>query len=510
MNDHDKLESLFILSVEKRETNEIADNATVQVEKSKSETIVLKSKWSILKETFLEFSKRTDLNAYGKIFDYENVWAKLIWFLILIGSLSLTAYVLSGNVLSYLEYGVVSEIGVVYETPTEFPAVTFCDYRPFTTATSPFSQTTLKLDPEEKVEYGKMTAANMSYNDRKKLGLNINQIFSLDWSKAPCIYNGENCSNYLHWYWSYDYGNCFQFNVGLNYTNGLIERQKSTRAGPDNALQLKIVPLINYNMDTQTLPSGMIVFVHNASMRPLKSDGVFIETGKKTFISVKRTFVSNSPFPYTDCQDLTTYSSPLYNFIINSKQYSKYRQQDCFNLCIQESIIEQCNCSYSGFDNPYYGSSNSSIQACINWSDYKCFTKQLNTFDPVECASQSCPLECESVEYDLSVSSLVEPSLDNGPWKRTFCHTFTDLCNVTIDYETFKSYMASFTVSYPTLSYTQLNTSPAMTFASLLATLGGSMGLIVSVSVFTIFELAELIVLIMHVLIFEDLNKIHS
>ena len=509
MNDHNPLESLFTLSVYKQESNEVSDKATGQVVKSESEKIVPKSKWSILKETFLEFSKRTDLNAYGKIFDYENVWAKLIWFLFLIGSVSLTAYVLSGNVLSYLEYGVVSEIGVVYETPTEFPAVTFCDYRPFTREVSPISETSQKLGPEEKVEYGKMTASNLSYSGRKNLGLNINQIFSLDWSKAPCIYNGESCTNDLHWYWSYDYGNCFQFNVGLNYTNGFIERKQSYRAGPDNALQLKIVPLINNNMDTQTLPSGMIVFVHNASLRPLKFDGVFIETGKKTFISVKRTFVSNSPFPYTDCQDLTSYSSPFYDFIINSNPYSKYRQQDCFNLCIQESIIEQCNCSYSGFDNPYYGS-NSSVQACINWNDYKCFTKQLNAFDPVECASKSCPLECESVEYVLSVSSLVEPSLDNGPWKRTFCNSFTDLCNGTIDYETFRSYMASFTVSYPTLSYTQLKTSPAMTFASLLANLGGSMGLIVSVSVFTIFELVELIALIMHVLISKDLNKIHG
>ena len=50
----------------------------------------------------------------------------------------------------------------------------------------------------------------------------------------------------------------------------------------------------------------------------------------------------------------------------------------------------------------------------------------------------------------------------------------------------------SFNVFYPSLSYTSFKTEPAMTFAGLLSNLGGSLGLIVSVSVFTLFEIVEL------------------
>ena len=269
----------------------------------------------------------------------------------------------------------------------------------------------------------------------------------------------------------------------------------------------------------------MVVFVHNASMRPLKTDRVFVESGKKTFISVKRTFVSNSPYPYTDCQDLTSYSSPLYDHIKSSKQYSTYRQQDCFNLCVQEAIIENCNCSFSGFDNPY--GENSTVRPCLTLNDYECYNKKFFEFDPTECASKSCPLECDSIEYDLSISSLIDPSYDfylkNFGYDK-FCCFYYWLCpnggyihskcscnsrcaasfNFTpISYNDFNRYFVKFSVFYPSLSFTQLKSTPSMTILDLLANLGGSMGFIVSVSFFTLFEIIELVVLMAHALFFK-------
>ncbi len=49
-----------------------------------------------------------------------------------------------------------------------------------------------------------------------------------------------------------------------------------------------------------------------------------------------------------------------------------------------------------------------------------------------------------------------------------------------------------------------------MTFAGLLANLGGSLGLIVSVSVFTVFEIVELFFLIMHVLFSKWTNTLQG
>jgi len=170
-----------------------------------------------LKETFVEFSYRTDVNAYGKIFTYENKFVKFLWLIVLLASLSLTALIMIDNVSIFFKYEVVSQIGVVYETPTEFPAVTFCDNTPFTKDPPPIQdKQPLDLFNLQFLYLMSASAPPPYFDDdkRKKLGLSIWQIQNSFW--PYCKFNNTDCSNDLHWYWSYDYGNCFQFNVGRN------------------------------------------------------------------------------------------------------------------------------------------------------------------------------------------------------------------------------------------------------------------------------------------------------
>ena len=93
----------------------------------------------------------------------------------------------------------------------------------------------------------------------------------------------------LHFYWSYDYGNCLQFNSGFNSKNQKIELVNVTRKGKDFGLLIGIIPLINLNSLITTSSIGGIVFVHDNKFEP--TEGVFLETGKKTFISVKTTIM---------------------------------------------------------------------------------------------------------------------------------------------------------------------------------------------------------------------------
>ena len=185
-----------------------------------------KEELNLLKETFISWSKRSDVNCYAKIFEYDNIFVKLFWLFILIASMSVTAWIVSWNVVAYLDYGVVSQIGDVYEIPTEFPAVTLCDNNPFTSSTgrslinqpSGTSQTQLI----NAIRLAEMKASDPSYGDanRKQLGLSITQV--------NCSYNSTDCKNDLHWYWHYSYGNCFQFNVGLNWTSNYINTKMAT------------------------------------------------------------------------------------------------------------------------------------------------------------------------------------------------------------------------------------------------------------------------------------------
>ena len=459
------------------------------------------AKIDILKQTFFEFSQRTNVDCYSKIFDYDHFFIKLIWIIIFLASLSFTSYLLTSNFIAYLTYGISTQIGSYYSIPADFPAVTFCDSNAFTTweAADLISQYYHGWESYNSIlVFAYMEASNPSYGDekRKKLGLSLDQI-------DKCTFNNLDCKNDLHWYWSYDYGNCYQFNTGLNWTDNEIEIRQTSVEGPIYGLQIHIFPFNNYNWYSRINDFGIVVFVHNSSLKPTSSDIVYLEPGKSSYIQVKRSYVSNFPAPYTSCNDLTTYSSPLYDFIVKSLNKT-YRQRDCFDLCIQQIIISKCNCSHSGFDNPY---ENSTSQPCLTLNEYDCYNKMISNFDPIPCESASCPLECERVEYDLYVSSLIQPTFERY-WGECNPNHWIQECqkNPSISYDEYRTLYVTFNVFYSSLSYTQIDVTPAMTIFDLLANIGGSMSLIISVSFFTIFEIAELVFLMVHALFLKKTN----
>ena len=158
---------------------------------------VIVRKLKILKDVFLEFSHRTDINCYGKIFIYNSYLIKFIWFLVLLCAISITGLILNSTVLSYFKYEVVSQIGVIYDKSPQFPAVTICDSNAFTSSVSQKLVGNLIGDGEwgPGLILASMITSDPFYGDsnRKNLGLNINMF-------EKCSYNNKDCLNELHWY----------------------------------------------------------------------------------------------------------------------------------------------------------------------------------------------------------------------------------------------------------------------------------------------------------------------
>jgi hypothetical protein len=323
-----------------------------------------------------------------------------------------------------------------------------------------------------------MNASNPSFGDeqRKQLGLNKNQI--------TCKFFNVDCKNDLHWIWSWFYGNCFQFNVGLNESNGYIGKKMTNVEGVFNGLSIKIGKFSSVNLTKIGVSSGlgMRVFIHNRKIQPRWSaDGVAVKPGELSMIEVKRTFVSNYPSPYSECTDLKSYSSLLYDFIKRSNR--TYRQKDCFDLCIQLETINKCGCFSPNFDNPL-----SDTRPCLTVDESDCYTRIYLNFDPANCTLDFCPLECQSIDYDLTVSSVITPTLNDFNLVKS---------SSSLSFEEYRTQSVSFYVYYSRLEYTLIEVSPSMTLASLIANLGGTMSLIVSVSFFTFVEIVELIILIL-------------
>jgi hypothetical protein len=450
------------------------------------------SKIDILKKTFIFWSKQIGINCYSKIFYYKNIFAKIFWILILLGSLSVTAWIMSWSIQDYLAYDVVSRIRIIYEKPAEFPAVTICDNNQFTTekgldlvnvfynsitCQNPlYSNLSRQLECSKTLAAGVVTDPLYRYEYTKHLGLNLNQI--------SCVYNNVNCTDDMRWLWQFDYGNCYQFNVDQNRTF------MANAEGIDYGLSMSISNFTNLKIKKLGTYEGlgMKVFVHNRTSRPRwYSEGVYVKPGEYSMISVRRKFVSHQPTPYSGCINLESYSSVFYDFIRKSNRI--YRQKDCFDLCIQNLAITQCGCYIKAYENPF--SNLSTIRECFDISDFECFYEEYFKFDSSKCAANYCPQECDTVEYELSVSSLLYPTLND----------YNSL-NMTISFEEWRTQFVNLIVYYPHLEYTFIHETPAMNLASLIASLGGTMGLIVSASFFTLVEICELFVLLLHGLIF--------
>jgi hypothetical protein len=453
-----------------------------------------KSNFSILKHTFLEWSAKVDINCCTKMFDYKgNYYVQCIWFVILLLSTGATFFLIAKSITDYLAYEVTSQIRIINEKPIQFPTVTFCDNNPFSSLKAEeFMQNisaTNNLTPNSFennwliFNLAKLKASSnyLSEEDRNKFGIQ---------TKPFCYFNSMNCLTKLHTYWSYEYGKCLKFNSGLNASGHRIDLENISRSGNEFGLLIGVIPFVNQNSLMTTSSIGGVVFVHESKFEP--TDGVFVESRKNTFISIKKTITKKYPSPYSDCINLDAYKSDLYDYITIT-QKKAYRQQDCFELCIQRQIIDKCQCYYTKYVDLGTG-----VRPCLNITDYTCGGNSYNNFNLDECQTNSCPLECDSTTFDLSLSSLEYPDEKTYELYKSL-YKYDDYYlkefNLTLTYELFKSNVAFITVYYPNLQYTEITESPKTTLYDLFTQIGGSLGMFVSFSVFTLFEFIEIAIL---------------
>ena len=59
-----------------------------------------------------------------------------------------------------------------------------------------------------------------------------------------------------------------------------------------------------------------------------------VKVGKETNIAIKRTYIYKYPAPYSKCDDLTLSKSVLYTYITHTLNQT-FRQQDCLDLCFR-------------------------------------------------------------------------------------------------------------------------------------------------------------------------------
>ena len=220
------------------------------------------------------------------------------------------------------------------------------------------------------------------------------------------------------------------------------------------------------------------LFIHNSSYLPLTDvDGISLSTGYETNVKVSQTFYKKLPAPYGECiedaQSILSFDSDLYRSSVSLT--STYSQKFCLQVCIQELIINMCGC----YDLYLPQTRNSNVSACdwnyLNLCVSKVYEFYMSSDSATRCLSD-CPVECESVDFNLDISYATFPTPFYAYLLDLYQTMHPELSSGrTLSYNSdiLKKSVMAVNVYYDDISFNIIEESPAMTQNQLIGNIGG-------------------------------------
>ena len=444
---------------------------------------------SLLKSRLTEWSLTSTFHCYPKIFQTKNVYAKILWTLFFLVFSCLTFMLVIKCLTDFLEFDVVSKIRINSQEASLFPTLTICWANPLTTQEAErlvyevdqlpreyYNSSNVsflleaRLHMDDLLNYAFGRAFFLDDTQKQKLSFSMEKVIQYcNFNKYPCNYSD------FTWEFNYKWGNCFKFNPNTS--------KECRVSGRTNGFELSLGPLVNANKYNTFHSTGLRLFIHNGSFLSTSAQEIFVKSGEQTSIALKKTLTHKASWPYSECVDLSDFHSDVYDYI--HALNSEYRQRDCLDLCLQSIIVESCQCFMTVL--PKFGNSPS----CSNLEQFNCsrqFFYRRHTEKIATMCNSKCPLECDYVTYEWSLSTLDYPS----------AQFFEDVLNKSnhtfgLSFEEFKKTHVLMNVFYPTLEHTDISEAAKISFIDLVSNMGGAFGIFLGFSIFSLIEIGEII-----------------
>ena len=167
---------------------------------------------------------------------------------------------------------------------------------------------------------------------------------------------------------------------------------------------------------------------------------------------------------------------------------------NAFMCVFKQEITKKCGCYYTKYPMFYQA------KACLNLTQLNCLIgiqQGLANGFSQKCL-RKCPLDCESVTYDYSVSNLDFPS------KEFYEKTKIDkIYGINVTYDFYKENPLSLNVYLSNNKYTQITEIPKISTLYLISSMGGSIGIFLGLSIFSLIEVLELFFQVIIITIFK-------
>jgi hypothetical protein len=124
--------------------------------------------------------------------------------------------------------------------------------------------------------------------------------------------------------------------------------------------------------------------------------------------------------------------------------------------------------------------------------DWDVFKREFSNDKENDSCELKCPLVCNLIEYKTTSSSYRL----KGDLYTDFINEneiFSQDSNETINANNAANSIVSINIYYDSLSYIQTTESPKMNLVSLLASIGGNLSLLLGISLFSLFDVIELL-----------------
>jgi hypothetical protein len=404
----------------------------------KKRRIINQNKSSIIKDKLFA----TSLQFFLKPVKSKRLLLKIFWATFLISSIFGNFYYVFLNIIDFLDYSTTTSIYQINENESEFPAISFC------------------------------------CNKERDFDFKIFQF----WFNSKDL--TKEWKDHFEVYQDILYGRCYRLNTGRTISNKTIPIKKIKKSGLNDGLRLEFY--VNTSYDYGSLK----IFFHNYTQIPptIYNKGSYISTGYYNTFILKRIYDQKLEQPYNNCyknvSDQSEYNKTIINYL--SKANRDYSQKDCIHLCknLKYNELNNCSCYLDLLDEEVIK------KPCYN-SVKNCVDSFLADFDVEHCYAFYCPLECNSITYEITHN--IQPLLAQGKIIKGNYPGFQTWENMT------KTYY-QINVFYENLQYTLISQQPKIELFGLISNIGGTFSLFLDLSFFSFWEffdfLIELIYLI--------------
>lgn len=260
---------------------------------------------------------------------------------------------------------------------------------------------------------------------------------------------------------------CYVFNSGFELVNRTlfpVSVENSTKIGATYGLKVTL---------ETTFPNGrFVVYINNHSVN---ADNIYrkpFSKGVETNLIIKRTFIEKLSDPFSKCQREVVFTNE------STQSSYKYFQSECFELCRYFRVANSCNFTSQllevkqlyftdkiAYFDVYRSLRGNCPSEIVKESEDSLINEGIH-----EVCGESCPSNCDFLYIHIEPRFILKKSLKDN-----------NLAYLNIYYENFE--------------YTFIKEIPMMTSEDLFGHIGGFLGLFLGLSVLSIAEIFEFILI---------------